>query len=142
MKKINYETVLPILVFAFLIAYFLIKTVAIPLGMRNERRGYTSDVKAQIKAIYTSAGFYRARTGEYPTTVEEMEESQDLDLEESALLNWDFEIDISDDGESGTIVATSTDEMRGGEGQVVTYTIETDQYTGYGQPNDGSYYEE
>ena len=119
-------------------------------SVRSKRTGYRRKrmdlaqgrAKTQIKAIYTSAGFYRARTGDYPTTVEEMEESQDLDLEESALLKWGFDIDISDDGESGTIVATSTEEMDGGEGKVVTYTIETGKYTGYGQPQDGTDSEE
>ena len=120
----------------------ILATVAIPRYYRHLEKGYGSDAKTQIKAIYTSAGFYRARTGEFPTTVEEMEESQDLDLEESALLKWGFEIDIDETGESGSIVATSTEEMEGGEGKVVTYTIETGKYTGYGQPQDGTDAEE
>ena len=53
---------------------------------------------------------------------------------------WDFEINLTDeDGEvSGTITATSLEEMQGGSGQVVTYDIVTGKYTGYGQKDDGS----
>ena len=43
------------------------------------------------------------------------------------------EFSFDDDGETGVVTATSTDEMPGGAGNKVEYDKETGKFTGYGQ---------
>ena len=54
---------------------------------------------------------------------------------QSTLLKWSFEINLEEyEGEFyGSIYATSSDEMNGGEGKMVCFDIETGKFSGYGQ---------
>ena len=83
-----------------------------------------------------SADMYKQENGEYPGAIEDMEDGY-LDLKPSVLEKWDFTISIDPSGESVTITALSTDKMGGGENKRLSYDIETGEFTGYGQENDG-----
>ena len=54
-------------------------------------------------------------------------------IELSLINKWNFEIDIAEDGLTGSIAATSTENMSGGADHTVTLSIETGDFTGYGQ---------
>ena len=69
--------------------------------------------------------------------IQAWEEDGYLDLKPSVLEKWGFELDIDESGETGTIVATSTDKMGGGADNVITYDVATGTFTGYGQENEG-----
>ena len=125
-------TLIEILIVVVIIG--ILATVAIPAYFRYVERGYAADAKTQIKSIYTAADLHKLRSGTYPENIEEI---VDLDLKPSVLLKWTFQINLNDDGETGTITATSLEEMDGGADHEVIYTIETGVYSGYGQSDDG-----
>ena len=62
--------------------------------------------------------YYQTR-GEWPTEIDELERSGQLDVSRSTKLKWTFDIQLSDQG--GRITATSTEEMSGGAGHQVVY---------------------
>jgi prepilin-type N-terminal cleavage/methylation domain-containing protein len=110
----------------------ILATVAIPTYFSYVEKAYASDAKTQIKNILMNADIYRQTEGEYPTTIEDMENGY-LDIKQSVKEKWVFEIDIAEDGLTGTISATSTDKMSGGADHQVVYDLETGEYKGYGQ---------
>ena len=113
----------------------ILATVAIPTYFSYVEKAYASDAKTQIKNILMNADIYRQTEGEYPTTIEDMENGY-LDIKQSVKEKWVFEIDIAEDGLTGTISATSTDKMSGGADHQVVYDLETGEYKGYGQGDD------
>tara|TARA_B100000401_G_C52759204_1_gene697269 strand:+ start:355 stop:786 length:432 start_codon:yes stop_codon:yes gene_type:complete len=127
-------TLIEILIVVVIIG--ILATVAIPTYFKYVQKGYASDAKIQIKNIYMSADMYKQENGEYPSDLSDMEDGY-LDLKPSVLEKWGFELDIDESGETGTIVATSTDKMGGGADNVITYDIATGVFTGYGQENEG-----
>ena len=127
-------TLIEILIVVVIIG--ILATVAIPTYFKYVQKGYASDAKIQIKNIYMSADMYKQENGEYPSDLSDMEDGY-LDLKPSVLEKWGFELDIDESGETGTIVATSTDKMGGGADNVITYDVATGTFTGYGQENEG-----
>ena len=127
-------TLIEILIVVVIIG--ILATVAIPTYFKYVQKGYASDAKIQIKNIYMSADMYKQENGSYPTALDDMEDGY-LDLKPSVLEKWAFELDIDESGETGTIVATSTDKMGGGADNVITYDVATGTFTGYGQENEG-----
>ena len=103
-------------------------------------KSYESAAEVYLKAIYHQVGFYYAKVGDVPSALDDMRNENVLDLEQKAEIDWDFDLSgiqlLEDQGSSsnftGTLVATSTAEMSGGEGQVVQYDIETATFCGYG----------
>ena len=127
-------TLIEILIVVVIIG--ILATVAIPTYFKYVQKGYASDAKIQIKNIYMSADMYKQENGEYPADLSDMEDGY-LDLKPSVLEKWGFELDIDESGETGTIVATSTEKMGGGADNVITYDVATGTFTGYGQENEG-----
>lgn len=111
----------------------ILATVAIPTYFDYVKKGYASDAKVQLKNILMNSEIYRQTEGEYPTNIKDMEEMGYLDIKKSVLEKWNFEIDIAEDGLTGTIAATSTENMSGGADHTVTLDVETGNFTGYGQ---------
>ena len=62
---------------------------------------------------------YYLNRGEWPTEIDELERSGQLDISRSTKLKWTFDIQLS--GWGGRITATSTEEMPGGAGHQVIY---------------------
>jgi len=108
-------------------------TVAIPTYFSYVEKAYASDAKTQIKNILMNSEIYRQTEGEYPSTIEDMENGY-LDIKLSVKEKWGFEIDIAEDGTTGSITATSKEKMSGGADHTVTYDLEAGEFTGYGQP--------
>ena len=74
----------------------------------------------------------RDRTkGEWPGDVEQLERAGQLDLDRSTKLKWTFELQLPD-----RLSATSTEEMQGGAGKVVSFDALTGKFTGYGSPEE------
>ena len=98
-------------------------------------KAYATDAKTAIKNITQAAEMYRNEEGDYPSDcIDEMTAAGHLDLKQSTMNKWEFDCAWPDDsGEGGTIVATSTADMSGGENKEVTYNMTTSQFTGYGQ---------
>jgi len=119
----------------------ILASIAVPIYAAYVKRGYASDAKTQIRAIYDSSKFYHSETGSYPTDVTDINDGEYINITPGTLEKWDFELNITDDDNgviSGTIIATSLDGMGGGAGEQITFDCATEKYTGYGQKDDGS----
>ena len=123
-------TLIEILIVVVIIG--ILETVAIPTYFSYVEKAYASDAKTQIKNILMNADIYRQEQGNYPDDITEMENGY-LDIKQSVKEKWSFEIDLSEDGTTGTLIATSTEKMDGGADKVVTFDVETGRFSGYGQ---------
>ena len=123
-------TLIEILIVVVIIG--ILATVAIPTYFSYVEKAYASDAKTQIKNILMNADIYRQEQGSYPDDITDMENGY-LDIKESVKEKWTFEIDLSEDGSTGTLSATSTEKMEGGADKTVTFDVETGKFSGYGQ---------
>lgn len=131
LKKLHQGfTLIEILIVVVIIG--ILATVAIPTYFSYVEKAYASDAKTQIKNILMNADIYRQEQGSYPDDIAEMENGY-LDIKESVKEKWTFEIDLAEDGSTGTISATSTEKMDGGSDKQVTFDVETGKFSGYGQ---------
>ena len=118
----------------------ILASIAVPIYFDYVERGYATDAKTQLRSIYESSKMFKSENGDFPDDVTELNDSNGLNIPQSTLDKWDFEINLNDDdGDvTGTITATSLEGMQGGSGEVVTFDVVTGKYTGYGQKDDGS----
>ena len=131
LKKLHQGfTLIEILIVVVIIG--ILATVAIPTYFSYVEKAYASDAKTQIKNILMNADIYRQEQGSYPDDIAEMENGY-LDIKESVKEKWTFEIDLAEDGSTGTITATSTEKMDGGADKTVSFDVETGKFSGYGQ---------
>tara|TARA_A100001015_G_scaffold153318_1_gene170125 strand:- start:4638 stop:5726 length:1089 start_codon:yes stop_codon:yes gene_type:complete len=103
------------------------------------RKGYvteSNEAKYQMKNIVQASEIYKMENDSYPPDCwETLKEEGYLEIKESITKKWEFECSFDEDGEGGTLSATSTEEMRDGGGKKIEYNKETGKYTGYGQSN-------
>ena len=76
---------------------------------------------------------YYSERGEAAPDVETMEAEGFIEIKQSVKNKWEFELNLDPTGDGGSCTATSTEEMSGGAGEVVTYDVATGKFTGYGQ---------
>ena len=74
---------------------------------------------------------YYQTKGEWPDDVEQLERAGQLDLDRSTKLKWTFELQLPD-----RLSATSTEEMQGGAGKVVSFDALRGKFIGYGSPEE------
>ncbi|RMF07836.1 MAG: prepilin-type N-terminal cleavage/methylation domain-containing protein [Candidatus Neomarinimicrobiota bacterium] len=123
-------TMIEIMVVVVIVA--ILAAIAVPIYIDYVESARASEAKSVIGNIYNASKMYYQTYGQWPADVEELERSGQLRIDQSTKRQWIFAIQISDN--SGTITATSTAEMDGGEGNVVQFDVETGQYSGYGTP--------
>ena len=103
------------------------------------RASYAKEAEIQIKNMVKSASTYILKEGEVPPDCwETMKEKGFIEIKQAVTENWEFECAWEldeNDGITGTITATSSDENDAGAGKTIEYTIETEEFTGYGQGN-------
>ena len=87
-----------------------------------------------IRDSNNAAKMYYQIKGQWPSEVEELERSGQLDVSRSTKLKWAFDIQLSDQG--GRITAPSTEEMSGGAGQHVVFDADVGKFSGYGSPEE------
>ena len=131
MNKLDGFTLVEILIVVVIVG--ILAAIAIPTYYSYVQKGYASDAKVQIQNMVKSAEIFRNETGDYPGGWEEMEEQGYIDIPQSVKNKWDFEISLDEDGVGGTISATSTEQMSGGQGKRVAYDKREGKFTGYGQ---------
>ncbi|NOZ74538.1 MAG: prepilin-type N-terminal cleavage/methylation domain-containing protein [FCB group bacterium] len=123
-------TMIEIMVVVVIVA--ILAAIAVPIYIDYVESARASEAKSVIGNIYNASKMYYQTYGQWPGDVEVLERSGQLRLDQSTKRQWIFSVQISDN--SGTITATSTGEMDGGEGNIVQFDVETGQYTGYGSP--------
>ena len=95
---------------------------------------FSTKAKTNIKNIVMASDIYMTENGQYPPDCWETLKVEDyLEIKRSITYQWEFECWFDEDGERGSVSATSTEEMGGGAGHKVMYNKETGRFTGYGQ---------
>ncbi len=113
----------------------ILASVAIPTYLDYVKRSYAADANVQLKNIVENAEIYLQENGSPPSDIQTMQDEGYLNLKTSTLNKWSFELDLteSDGLMTGTITATSLSGMKGGEGHMVSFDLESGEFTGYGQ---------
>lgn len=122
-------TLIEILIVVVIVA--ILAAISVPIYLEYVESARASDAKTAISSIWQGAQIFYQDRGEYPATVEELEDSRYVNLSSSTKLQWNFQL-IGDPPVS--ITAQSTDQMAGGAGKEVRYDIERGTWYGYGLP--------
>jgi len=131
-KYYNGFTLVEILIVVVIVG--ILAAIAIPTYNNYVKKGYATEAKTQIKNIVQAAELYATENGDFPPDCwETMKDEGFLEIKKSVTNKWEFECNFAEEGEGGTISATSTEEMSGGSGNTVEFDIDTGKFTGYGQ---------
>ncbi|MFA7330095.1 MAG: prepilin-type N-terminal cleavage/methylation domain-containing protein [Candidatus Delongbacteria bacterium] len=120
-------TLVEVLIVVILVA--ILAAIAVPKYIQAVRGARASDAKVQINAILNAAKIYQQETGSWPSDLTIMTEGGYLELDNATMRQWTFQL-VGDQ----QIQATSTAEMKGGAGNVVTFNIQEGRWEGYGFP--------
>ena len=123
-------TMIEIMVVVVIVA--ILAVIALPTYLNYVKSSYASEARTVMSNINNAAKMYYQIKGQWPSEVEELERSGQLDVSRSTKLKWAFDIQLSDQG--GRITATSTEEMSGGPGHQIVYEPHFGIFTGYGTP--------
>ena len=124
-------TLIEILIVVVIVA--ILAAISVPIYVEYVKSARASDAKTTINAIWQASQVFYQDKGEWPATIEELEQEKFLEISQSTALQWSFQIVGAP---PITITAISTEQMRGGAGHTVTYNIQDGSWTGYGLPQD------
>lgn len=125
-------TLIEVLVVVVIVA--ILAAISVPIYIQYVQGARASDAQATIGAIYNAVKMYLQDFGEDPTSVEQLEEMEYLEIDEGTKRQWTFSLIGSNPVTQ--IEAISTAEMKGGAGHVVLFDVQTGRFTGYGLPTD------
>ncbi len=125
-------TLIEVLVVVVIVA--ILAAISVPIYIQYVQGARASDAQASIGAVYNAVKMYLQDYGEDPTSVEELQELEYLEMDEGTLRQWSFSLIGSNPVTQ--IEAVSTAEMKGGAGHVVLFDVQTGRFTGYGLPTD------
>lgn len=120
-------TLVEVLIVVILVA--ILAAIAVPKYIQFVKGARSSDAKVQINAVVNAAKIYEQETGTWPSDLAMLEEQGYVELDESTKRQWTFQL-VGDQ----QIQATSTADMKGGAGNVVTFNIQDGRWEGYGFP--------
>ena len=126
-KKRSGFTMIEIMVVVVIVA--ILAAIALPIYLDYVQSSYASEART-VMSNNASKMYYQTK-GEWPGDVEQLERAGQLDLDRSTKLKWTFELQLPD-----RLSATSTEEMQGGAGKVVSFDALTGKFTGYGSPEE------
>ena len=129
-KTVSGFTMIEIMVVVVIVA--ILAVIALPTYLNYVKSSYASEARTVMSNINNASKMYYQTRGEWPTEIDELERSGQLDVSRSTKLKWTFDIQLSDQG--GRITATSTEEMSGGAGHQVVYDGDNGKFGGYGSP--------
>jgi len=124
-------TLIEILIVVVIVA--ILAAISVPIYVQYVASARASDAKTTINAVWQAAQVYYQDKGEWPANVDDLQNEGYLQISEATNLQWSFNIIGSP---PQTIQANSTEQMRGGAGKTVIYTISTGEWRGYGLPTD------
>ena len=125
-------TLIEVLVVVVIVA--ILAAISVPIYIQYVQGARASDAQSTIGAIYNSVKMYRQDIGEDPSSVEQLQELEYLEIDEGTERQWTFTLIGSDPVTQ--IEGVSTAEMKGGAGHVVLFDVETGRFSGYGLPTD------
>jgi type II secretion system protein G len=124
-------TLIEILIVVVIVA--ILAAISVPIYVEYVKSARASDAKTSIQAIYQAAQVYYQERGQYPSSLDELEQGKYVEIQGSTKLQWQFQII----GQPPTeITATSTEQMKGGAGNQVIYQVVDGTWHGYGQPDE------
>ena len=129
-KNLNGFTMIEIMVVVVIIA--ILAAFAVPIYIDYVESARASEAKSVISSVSNGADMFYQTSGEWPTSVDDLEMAGQLDLKLATKSKWQFELQLPE-----LINATSTEEMAGGAGKTISYNRQTGKYTGYGSPDEG-----
>ena len=118
------EIMVVVVIIAILAAF------AVPIYIDYVESARASEAKSVISSVSNGSDMFYQSSGEWPTSVEDLEREGQLDLKLATKAKWQFELQLPE-----MISATSTEEMAGGAGKVIQYNRQNGRYTGYGSPD-------
>lgn len=123
-------TLVEILIVVVIVA--ILAAIAVPLYLSYVESARAAEAETAISAIWNANKVYYQKYGEYTSDWEgDLMGKGMLNLEQKTLDEWNFT--VTGGGNSITsIQATSTSEMEGGAGRVVTFDIKDGSWDGYG----------
>jgi prepilin-type N-terminal cleavage/methylation domain-containing protein len=124
-------TLIEILIVVVIVA--ILAAISVPIYVEYVKSARASDAKTTINAIWQAAQVYYQDKGDWPSTIEDLENEKYLQISDATKLQWQFQMVGSP---PISITAMSTEQMRGGAGHEVSYNIKDGTWTGYGLPND------
>lgn len=123
-------TLIEMLIVVVIVA--ILAAISVPIYVEYVKTARASDAKTTINAIWQAAQVYYQDKGEWPGTIEDLENEKYVEIAKSTSLQWTFQIIGAP---PQTVSATSTEQMKGGAGKTVTYNIEDGSWGGYGMPS-------
>ena len=108
-----------------------------PIYLNYVKSSYASEARTVISNINNAAKMYYQTKGDWPSDIEELERSGQLEVSRSTKLKWSFDLQLDDWG--GSITATSTETMAGGAGHQVMYNGYYGSFSGYGSERKNLY---
>lgn len=124
-------TLIEILIVVVIVA--ILAAISVPIYVEYVRSARASDAQATISGIKQAAQVFYQDLGEWPASVEELEQEGYLEIQEATKVQWTFNIVGSP---PVSITAVSTEQMRGGAGHEVVYDVRQGTWSGYGLPTD------
>jgi len=122
-------TLIEILIVVVIVA--ILAAISVPIYLEYVESARASDAKTAINSIWQAAQIYLQDRGEWPGSVEDLQDASYVNLSDATELQWTFSFQGSPPEE---IIATSTDQMRGGAGKEVRYVVKEGRWLGYGLP--------
>ena len=90
-----------------------------------------TDAQSVIKTSFNAVRFYKNDNNKFPASFWELEEKEYLCVDSTSKCMWDFFL-ILEEQNLIKIKAVSTEQMKGGAGNVILYDVNTNNFTGYG----------
>ena len=91
------------------------------------------EAKSVIGATFNAVRFYKNDNNKFPTSFEELEAKEYLYVDSISKFLWDFSL-IVEEQKLIKIKAVSTDQMKGGVGNVILFDVENGDFSGYVSP--------
>jgi prepilin-type N-terminal cleavage/methylation domain-containing protein len=126
-------TLIEVLIVVVIVA--ILAAISVPIYIQYVEGARASDPQATIGAIFNACKMYRQDAGQYPTDLNILQNQEYLEIDRSTMDQWEFQI-VGNPNNLEQIMATSTERMKGGAGQIVIYDVQTGKFTGYGLPSD------
>ena len=122
-------------IFVAVVIVAILAAISIPIYIHYVESARASDAQSAIGIIANSVEmFLQDNNGDYPTSVEELEEDEYYELDPGTVRQWEFTLIGSNP--IAQIEAISTSKMKGGAGKIVLYDVWTGEFTGYGSTSD------
>ena len=122
-------------IFVAVVIVVILAAISVPIYIHYIESARASDAQEAIGIIVNSVEmFLQDNNGDYPDSVDELEELEYFELDDNTNLQWEFSLIGSNP--IVQIEAISTAEMKGGPGKIVLYDVWTGEFSGYGFPSD------